>query len=97
MSVGEDSSHASLIGHINEELYDGVRRVPVHPDGPEGEPEPHDRPDDKAQWDEVNGRWIEWDAATQKWIPAPVQAAPPAAVDPAPAPAAQAEEPPAEQ
>jgi hypothetical protein len=99
MSVGEDRSHASLIGHINEELYEGVRRVPVHGEGAEGKPEPHDRPDAHAQWDEVEGQWIEWDEATQKWIPAPDQTALPATAgsDTAPAAADEATEPPAEQ
>jgi hypothetical protein len=74
--MAEDSSHASLIGQINEDVTKGIRRVPVQGEGPEGAPEPHDRPDDKAQWDEVNGRWIEWDEQAQAWVPAPDQPAP---------------------
>ena len=30
-------------------------------------PEPDDRPTPRAQWDEVNGRWIEWDESTDDW------------------------------
>jgi hypothetical protein len=97
MSVGEDSSHASLIGQINEDLTKGDGRVPGHGEGPEGKPEPHDRPDNKAQWDEVNGRWIEWDAEAGKWIPAPERAPAPDAPEAAPAATEEATEPPAEQ
>ena len=82
--AGEDASHASIIGHINDELYKGIRRVPVDGEGPEGLPEPHVRPDDKAQWDEVHGLWMDWDEDAQKWVPSPVQT---------PAPAAAAAEP----
>ena len=88
MSFGEDVSHASLIGQINEDVTKGIRRVPVDGEGPEGLPEPHERPDDKAQWDEVRGCWVEWDEQAQKWVPAPDQAPPPATAVDAPAPGA---------
>jgi len=100
MSFGEDTTHASLIGQINEELEKGVRRVPIDGEGPQGLPEPHVRPDDKAQWDEVHGLWMDWDEQAQKWVPSPVQtASPTAAATAAPeaaADAAPSEEPPAE-
>ena len=78
MSFGEDVSHASLIGQINEDVTKGIRRVPVDGEGPEGLPEPHERPDEKAQWDEVHGLWMDWDEQAQKWVPSPGQAPPPA-------------------
>jgi hypothetical protein len=76
--MAEDSSHPSLVGQINEDLMKGIRRVPVDGEGPAGLPEPHERPDDKAQWDEVHGRWVEWDEQAQQWVPSPGQ--PPASV-----------------
>jgi hypothetical protein len=30
-------------------------------------PEPDERPTPRAQWDEVHGRWLEWDAAADDW------------------------------
>jgi hypothetical protein len=84
MVAGEDSSHASLMGQINDEVTKGVRRVPLQgDDGPVGKPEPHERPDDRAQWDEVSGSWIEWDDAQQKWVPAPEPAGSTDAPEPA--------------
>jgi hypothetical protein len=91
MSVGEDSSHASIIAQINEDVVRGIRRVPEGgggAKGPEGLPEPHVRPDDKAQWDEVHGLWMDWDEQAQKWVPASVQT---------PAPATEAEPTPTDQ
>jgi len=64
--------------------------VPVDGEGPVGLPEPHVRPDDKAQWDEVRGLWMDWDEHAQKWVPSPVQTAPPTAE----APAVTSDEPP---
>ncbi len=64
----EDQSHPTIISQINDDLNKSLRRVPGPPEGPEGKPEPLDRPDEHAQWDEVNGRWIEWDATTSTWV-----------------------------
>jgi len=83
--AGEDSSHASLIGDLNDRLYKGIRRVPVDGEGPEGLPEPHERPDDKAQWDEVRGLWMDWDEQAQKWVPSPVRTPAPTPTTAAPA------------
>jgi hypothetical protein len=83
MSVGEDSSHASIIAQINEDVVKGARRVPVDGEGPIGVPEPHERPDENAQWDEVHGRWVDWDEKAQAWVPSPVPSPPaPDAADP---------------
>lgn len=30
---------------------------------------PDDRPHDRAQWDEVQGRWVEWDHVDDEWDP----------------------------
>jgi hypothetical protein len=30
-------------------------------------PEPDERPTPRAQWDEIHGRWMEWDDATDRW------------------------------
>jgi hypothetical protein len=75
-----------MVGQMQEEERDYERHL--HEQGaqaaeaPHTVAEPHDRPDDKAQWDEVNGRWIEWDPDAGKWVPSP---------DPSPAPAASAD------
>jgi len=86
MSFGEDSSHISLIADMQGRVDKNVRRVPVDGEGPEGLPEPHERPDDKAQWDEVHGLWMDWDEDAQKWVPSPVQTPAPAAAEPDPEP-----------
>ncbi len=102
---GEDATHPGIIADISETLFRGIRRVPLEGEGPGGQPEPDDRPDNKAQWDEVNGRWIDWDVRAQKWAPAPdgaasLDAAMPdteAATDAVKAPPGGAAEPPADQ
>ncbi len=33
----------------------------------ERRPEPHDRPDARAQWDEVKGEWVVWDERDHRW------------------------------
>jgi hypothetical protein len=30
-------------------------------------PEPDERPTRRAQWDEIHGRWLEWDASANDW------------------------------
>ena len=32
-------------------------------------PEPDDKPDPHAQWDEVHGRWTIWDEDQDSWVP----------------------------
>ena len=36
--------------------------------GPIAIPEPPVRPDRHAQWDEVHGCWIRWDAEAEAWV-----------------------------
>jgi hypothetical protein len=40
-------------------------------EGPQTVPEPPDRPDEHAQWDEARGRWIVWDRGEGAWVPLP--------------------------
>jgi hypothetical protein len=82
--LGEDAANISIVGRWQDEELKSEHEKHEHPgeepvEGPPTIAEPHERPDDKAQWDEVHGRWIEWDPATETWIPAPDQAPPPAA------------------
>jgi len=72
----EDQSHPTIIAQISDDLNKSLRRVPPPPEGPVGLPEPHDRPDGHAQWDEVNGHWIVWDAQAQAWVVDTNRAAP---------------------
>ena len=46
----------------------GIARQP-RPSAPDVErlPEPDDRPDPRAQWDEVKGEWVVWDEDDQRW------------------------------
>lgn len=32
-------------------------------------PEPAERPEPRAQWDGVHGRWIVWDEDQEEWVP----------------------------
>ena len=72
---GSDSSHVSLIAQMQDDEVreERHRRGEDHVDDVERAAEPHDRPDDRAQWDEVRGIWIEWDQASGTWVPAPGQ------------------------
>ena len=82
---GDDIANISIVGNWQDEELRAEHEAHEHPgdghvEGPPTIAEPHDRPDDKAQWDEVHGRWIEWDPATETWVPAPEQ--PPAPATP---------------
>lgn len=57
---------------VDEELSDSVNTgvdVDGHLSGP-AIPEPAGPPPvEGAQWDEVHGRWVHWDPATNAWVP----------------------------
>ena len=61
-------------GRASETLYEGSRRVPTTEemaghDGAEHRPMPTDRPHPRAQWDDVEGRWILWSTEAGDWVP----------------------------
>ena len=60
--AGSVGFQASIIGDIAAR-HDEVTHVP----DVERIPEPDERPDPRAQWDEVKGEWVVWDEADNEW------------------------------
>lgn len=63
-------------GRLSDELYEGTSRVPTGAAAGEEGPEAAqhlavrgERPHPKAQWDDVRGVWVVWDADAGDWMP----------------------------
>jgi hypothetical protein len=64
-------------GRLSDSLYEGTSRVPPAPETDPGpEPTAHhpvagERPDPRAQWDDVRACWVVWDEDAGDWLPVP--------------------------
>lgn len=73
-AVGEGRASS---GRLSDSLYEGTSRVPRSAEAEdESLPEdaPHlpvtgERPDPRAQWDDVRGCWVVWDTEQNDWTP----------------------------
>lgn len=59
----------SIIASINDAPAEPGWKGRRDAEGPQTVPEPPDRPDEHAQWDEAHGQWIVWDATAEAWVP----------------------------
>ena len=59
-STSDGQGHVTILAQMT-----APPRVPV--DDIDREPMPPERPDDRAQWDEARGVWIEWDEVDHEW------------------------------
>lgn len=70
-------------GRLSDSLYEGTSRVPLPEGGlPDDEaatidhlPVQGERPHPRAQWDDLNGRWIIWSDEAGDWVPVESDAA----------------------
>ncbi len=62
-SVGEDVARQSVAG----EMIMRKNAPGLPPTVVDRVPEPDERPDRRAQWDEVTGEWIVWDEDDEAW------------------------------
>ncbi len=58
---------------LSDHVHKNVSRLPPSKveeadQGPEGEPMPDEKPDPRAQWDDVRAVWILWDQEKGAWI-----------------------------
>jgi hypothetical protein len=63
---GGDGARASIVTDMRNRIEPEKRRV-KESDVPRF-PEPDEKPDPRAQWDEVEGRWEVWDEADGRWV-----------------------------
>jgi hypothetical protein len=62
--AGGVSAHSSIYESMLDEEH---RHRPT--DDVERLPEPDEKPDPAAQWDEVHGVWMRWHEDEDRWVP----------------------------